>query len=271
MKVRGIVLQARKAIITRRFGAEAWAGLFRDIAAAHDCFRAPLSQASVVPLPAFLAFHDELMRRFYKDDDASYFQVGGEAASWTLGEGPYRKFMERRDLADLVTALPTLWKMFFVDTSSRAEASIESNTVRFKVFDLPESHRYFEPFVVGYNKEVLEMFCANPIRATRIRSSETGYQYLFHFAHPERDEHSEAPPSADRKLRARQSVSSLSDREADVLLLLAEGKTNQEIGVAMGISGKTVQHHITRAYRKIGASGRVGATIWLARKGLIDG
>jgi DNA-binding CsgD family transcriptional regulator len=55
----------------------------------------------------------------------------------------------------------------------------------------------------------------------------------------------------------------------DVLLLIAEGKTNEEIGIVLGISGKTVQHHVAHAYRKIDVSGRVGAVMWLAQRGMV--
>ena len=39
----------------------------------------------------------------------------------------------------------------------------------------------------------------------------------------------------------------------------------------LGISGKTVQHHVARIYRKIDVTGRVGAALWLARRGLVGG
>ena len=269
MQLRGIVLQARKALVTRRFGAEAWAGLYRDVATAHPRLRAPVSQSSLLPLPTYLAFHDELMRRFFRDDDESHFRLGAESARWMMKDGPLTTFMDRRDTAALVAALPSLWQTFFVDGTSRAEAWLEGDDVRFKVVGLPEHHRYFEPFIVGYNKEILDMFCANPITATRIRGGGgASYHYVFHFVPPARRANRGAI-APEQSLRARQLLPSLTDREGEVLLLLAEGKTNDEIGAALGISGKTAQHHITRAYRKIGVSGRVGATAWLARHGLI--
>jgi DNA-binding CsgD family transcriptional regulator len=52
-------------------------------------------------------------------------------------------------------------------------------------------------------------------------------------------------------------------------MLVADGKTNDEIGIVLGISGKTAQHTVARAYRKIGVSSRVGATVWLAQRGLL--
>jgi DNA-binding CsgD family transcriptional regulator len=209
------------------------------------------------------------MRRFFRDDDESHFMLGGDAARWTMGEGPLRSFMEKRDVAELVTALPGLWNTFFLDTISHTEATLGETGVRYRAFALPERHRYFEPFIVGYIKGILEMFCANPIVATRIRGGDgNAYHYLLHVAPP-----ATAPGGGanahDHGERARRSIPSLSDREAAVLLLLAEGKTNEEIGDALGISGKTAQHHITHAYKKLGVSSRVAATMWLARRGFI--
>ena len=61
----------------------------------------------------------------------------------------------------------------------------------------------------------------------------------------------------------------MSSRELEVLLLVADGKTNEEIGIVLGISGKTVQHHVAHAYRKIDVSGRVGAVMWLAEHRMV--
>ena len=62
----------------------------------------------------------------------------------------------------------------------------------------------------------------------------------------------------------------LSSRERDVLALIAEGLGNAEIGERLGISEKTVRNHVERAYPKIGASNRVGASLYALRHGLLD-
>jgi DNA-binding CsgD family transcriptional regulator len=275
MQLKAVILQSRKAIVTRRFGAEAWAGLFYDVASAHSCFTRPLSHTSLLPLSAFLAFHDELMRRFFRDDDESHRSLGREAARWTMTEGPLRTFMKRRDLAAMVTALPSLWKIFFVDEASYSEAALDEAGVHFRVHNLREHHRYFDSLVVAYTKEILEMFCVNSIAATKIRGSRTGYHYLFHFTPPPQAS-TKGPmigprgeKTPDVRRRAREVAPALSDREVEVLLLAAEGKTNDEIGSILGISGKTAQHHLTSTYGKIGVTGRVGATLWLAQQRLI--
>jgi DNA-binding NarL/FixJ family response regulator len=56
-----------------------------------------------------------------------------------------------------------------------------------------------------------------------------------------------------------------------VLHLIAKGKTNKEIACVLGISARTVQVHASRAYDKIGAYNRAGATLWLAEhRGRLD-
>ena len=49
-------------------------------------------------------------------------------------------------------------------------------------------------------------------------------------------------------------------REAEVLRLLAAGKTNRDIGVELVISEHTVARHIQNIYAKVGVSSRAAAT-----------
>jgi DNA-binding NarL/FixJ family response regulator len=53
----------------------------------------------------------------------------------------------------------------------------------------------------------------------------------------------------------------LSDRELQVLRLIAQGKTNRQMAAALVLSEKTVGHHIERLYNKIGVSTRAAATL----------
>jgi DNA-binding CsgD family transcriptional regulator len=60
----------------------------------------------------------------------------------------------------------------------------------------------------------------------------------------------------------------LTAREVEVLRLLAEGKTNKEIAVALVVSVPTVQRHIANIYGKIDARGRADATAYAISRGL---
>jgi DNA-binding CsgD family transcriptional regulator len=61
----------------------------------------------------------------------------------------------------------------------------------------------------------------------------------------------------------------LSPREAEVLRLLAEGRTNQEIAEGLVLSVRTVENHTARIYGKIGARGRAEATAYAFRHQLL--
>lgn len=273
VNVCGISVLTRKRIVVRRFGTDAWSRFYSDVATAHRCFRSFISADSLVPLTSYLAFHDELMRRFFDEGPDSHFELGRESSRWALTEGPLNAFVARRDLTGFVDSLPRLHKLYFDGTSTRSEAWSTGSSVDFKVFDLPHWHPYFEHFIVGYIAEGLELFCANPIRTVRLRGgSGTDYHYLFHG--------SPASASATRELRvpvARRAAMldgtacPLSSRELEVLRLVANGKTNEEIGRVLDISKKTAQHHLARSYRKLRVTGRVGATVWLAERGMLNG
>jgi DNA-binding NarL/FixJ family response regulator len=61
----------------------------------------------------------------------------------------------------------------------------------------------------------------------------------------------------------------LTGRELDVLRLVVEGKTNQEIGLALGISDKTVEKHLEAVFAKMGVASRVEAAVHAVREGLV--
>lgn len=61
----------------------------------------------------------------------------------------------------------------------------------------------------------------------------------------------------------------LSDREIEVLVLVARGKSNREIGQLLGISPRTVQNHVAHVYDKIGVYSRAGATLFAVEAGLV--
>lgn len=61
----------------------------------------------------------------------------------------------------------------------------------------------------------------------------------------------------------------LTDRELGVLRLVVEGQTNQEIGLALGISEKTVEKHLREVFTKLGVASRVEAAVYAVRQGLV--
>ena len=62
----------------------------------------------------------------------------------------------------------------------------------------------------------------------------------------------------------------LSKRELEVLALIAEGRSNPEIGRRLFITRKTVAVHVSSILAKFGVSGRVEAAAAAIRLGLTD-
>jgi LuxR family transcriptional regulator of csgAB operon len=58
------------------------------------------------------------------------------------------------------------------------------------------------------------------------------------------------------------ATSSLTNRELEILVLIAKGRTNKEIAESLYISPLTVKAHVQNIYRKIGVPNRVKAVIW---------
>jgi DNA-binding NarL/FixJ family response regulator len=67
----------------------------------------------------------------------------------------------------------------------------------------------------------------------------------------------------------KEEATALTGREMDVLRLVVEGKTNQEIGLALGISDKTVEKHLEGVFAKLGVASRVEAAVHAVREGLV--
>lgn len=60
----------------------------------------------------------------------------------------------------------------------------------------------------------------------------------------------------------------LTPRERDVLRWIVEGKTNQEIGIILGISWRTVRLHCERIFQKLGVETRTAAAVRAMEMGL---
>jgi two-component system, NarL family, response regulator NreC len=67
-----------------------------------------------------------------------------------------------------------------------------------------------------------------------------------------------------------QEAESLTERENDVLRLLARGYTNRQIGDTLGISVRTVEGHRSNLMGKLGLHSRVELVDYAERQGLLD-
>ncbi len=82
-----------------------------------------------------------------------------------------------------------------------------------------------------------------------------------------------APEAAVRLMRDARTTEEpegLTDRETDVLRLLADGKANKEIARVLGIGERTVKSHVSSILAKLGVQSRTQAALYATRAGLVS-
>jgi len=73
-----------------------------------------------------------------------------------------------------------------------------------------------------------------------------------------------------RNRRAREDWETLTEREMDVLKLIAQGRSNKEIARILTISEKTVKNHITNIFRKLQVDDRTQAVLFAIKHRLVE-
>lgn len=74
-----------------------------------------------------------------------------------------------------------------------------------------------------------------------------------------------------REVRAPDNPETLTERETDVLLLIAQGLSNKEIARDLSIGEKTVKTHVSNILGKLGVLSRTQAALQAVRMGLVPG
>jgi DNA-binding NarL/FixJ family response regulator len=86
-----------------------------------------------------------------------------------------------------------------------------------------------------------------------IRAAASGQQYVD----PALTHHLAAPFAAQERKRTGRGAPIITDRESEVLRLVAQGYSNKEIAARLELSTKTIEVHKANAMRKIGLTGRI--------------
>ncbi|GAC1332868.1 MAG: response regulator transcription factor [Chloroflexota bacterium] len=72
-----------------------------------------------------------------------------------------------------------------------------------------------------------------------------------------------------RSPKPQEMVEPLTEREREVLVLVAQGRTNKEIGRYLGISERTARTHVSNILGKLGLASRTQAALYAVREGLV--
>ena len=74
-----------------------------------------------------------------------------------------------------------------------------------------------------------------------------------------------------RQLDSVRGTKTLTSREVDIVRLVAEGFSNDEVAVRLGIARKTVEAYLSKLYERWGFTTRTELAIWAEREGWLDG
>jgi DNA-binding NarL/FixJ family response regulator len=165
------------------------------------------------------------------------------------------------DLAILDVSMPRLTGL-----QATIELQRRAPNVRILILSVHESEQYFfEALKAGASGYVLKT-AANRDLVEACRASMRGEPFLYPGAvtalirdYMERAKRGEAAPEDP-----------LTQRELQVVKLIAEGYTSDEIATSLVISRKTVDHHRARILDKLGMRNGAELTRYAIRRGLIE-
>ncbi len=80
----------------------------------------------------------------------------------------------------------------------------------------------------------------------------------------------EAAARLMREVKAPESPEALTEREVEVLKLLARGKANKQIATSLFVSEKTIKAHVSSILMKLGVQSRTQAALHAVRTGLVS-
>jgi DNA-binding NarL/FixJ family response regulator len=178
---------------------------------------------------------------------------GAEAVQRALGEDV--------DLAILDVSMPRLTGL-----QAAAEITRRSPSTRTLMLSMHDKEQYFfEALKAGASGYVLKS-AANRDLIEACRAALRGEPFLYPAAvralvrdYLERAAHGEATPEDP-----------LTPRETEILKLIAEGHSSDEIATMLVISKKTVDRHRANVLGKLGMSNRVELTRYAIRRGLVE-
>ena len=186
-------------------------------------------------------------------------QVVGEASDGA--EAIEMALATRADLAIVDVSMPRLTGL-----QVTAELARRRPGIRVLILSVHDSEQYFfEALKAGASGYVLKT-AANRDLVEACRASMRGEPFLYPKAvaalirdYLERDRTDETEPKDP-----------LTPRELQVVKLIAEGQTSDEIARTLVISRKTVDHHRARILDKLGMRNAAGLTRYAIRRGLIQ-
>lgn len=192
-------------------------------------------------------------------DDQPDLMIAGEA-----GTGAQALSLATELKPDVAVMDITLPDISGIDVTRRIKAAVPQVAV--VALTIHEDEQYFFEMLQAGASGYVPKRAAPDDLLTAIRAAYRGETYIY--------------PSLAKLLvrdflarggetETRQTISGLTPREQEVLALLAEGRTNEEIAGLLVISGHTVARHRENLMGKLGLHSRSELVKYAIRKGLI--
>jgi DNA-binding NarL/FixJ family response regulator len=195
---------------------------------------------------------------------ADDLEVVGEAKDGT--EVPDAVARHRPDVVLMDIRMPTMDGL--AATAALQEMSDPPRVIVLTTFDLDDFvFRALQAGAAGFllkDTPPLELIAAVRVVAAGEAMLSPGVtrRLIDHFA---------ADPRVERRTRAQQLITGLTDREREVLIEVGRGLSNHDIGAALYMSEATVKAHVSRLLVKLGAGNRVQVAILAHEAGVLDG
>ncbi|NVJ05474.1 hypothetical protein HUW63_09530 [Myxococcus sp. AM001] len=148
MEVKGVAFLARQQLMVQTHGEAAWKAFLTDFAKKEPFFSKPVMPVSRMPADAFLRLNDELLARFYNNDQSAWWRFGVKSAEYALGQGQLKAMFSQGDFRRFLLFTPGIWKGYFTEGDLNVQPGQGHTDLH--ITHVPRPHPYFELSVMGF-------------------------------------------------------------------------------------------------------------------------
>ena len=163
-----------------------------------------------------------------------------------------------------------------IDATARiAAAGVATRVLMLTTFDIDDY--VFQALQAGASgfllKDALPADLAEAVRVVAagdgLLSPRLTRLVIEHFAHGAAPASATGPANANASATAARELAELTQRENEILVLVAQGLSNGEIARALFLAEQTVKTHVSRIFTKLGLRDRAQAVILAYERGLV--
>jgi hypothetical protein len=172
MEVKGVAFLARQAMAEAAYGVEAWRRFLAEFSKQEPVFQQPVLPVTRLPVKAFLALNDALVRTFHGGDTRAYWQFGEASGRYALTQGQLRGMFEPGEFRRFLQFTPFIWKGYFTEGELQVLPGPDATELR--ILGVPHRHVYFEYAVMGFAKGGLLALGARALQVEAVQGYSRG-------------------------------------------------------------------------------------------------